>query len=159
MKCLRKKIKQVDAGNVAAGLCERSQIARQGRRIAGNVRDTRGRHAREVLDCSRRKTGPRGIEHNQLRSFFQLCEKLLDVRRSHFDYSTAASDPPGGIRLQIARRRRIRFDSDHAREVFRQRHGKQSDSSEEIKRQPTVCLVHGDDARKLAGEKSIHLEE
>src|ERR1700733_3988083 len=47
VKCLGEEIEEVNAGNLIADFVERCEIARQRRRVAGNVGDAIGRDARK----------------------------------------------------------------------------------------------------------------
>jgi len=78
MRRLREQIDRLHARYAIAACHEQFKIARQRRRLAGNIHDSRGRKPQQLLECPRVTAAPGRIEHRRVECAIKLPKRLLD---------------------------------------------------------------------------------
>src|SRR5579859_9109 len=163
---LREKIKELDGSDFVrsrTGLCARGhsfglqqngEIARERRRIAGQVNNFRRLHFREFFRRCLAEPGARRIEYDQLRLLVEFLQEFfrMEVVRSHGESRCFR------VGVQIANGGQICVDADNAFERFGQWKREEANSRVEIKRKSS--LFSGNDSlQQIVDQEAIHLEK
>lgn len=140
--------------NFVARLLECAEVARERRRIAGNVGDAFGAEAGDAFGGAWFQAGARRIENDELRALSIFREEAIDVGGADFDRAVAAQ-----VHFQVACGGGIGFDGDHAFEFLGERDGEKADSSEEIKSHAAGSFVLGNFAGEFVHQEFVHLKK
>src|SRR6516164_887959 len=166
VKGLRKQIEQIQVRNLVTvcglnirsrfslGSCEDSQIARQCRRITGEISDVRRTQIGQQNSRLGAQARPRGIEHYEIGLFLLLLEKLFRVLVIRDDRDTRRFR----VRSQVAGGRKICVHAHNSRKSLRERQCEKPHPGIKIKCIKTLrSLKNG--LQQILDQESVHLKK